>query len=137
MQGNKSRDTKPELRIRSILHARGLRYRVAYRPLPAVRMTADVVFTKAKVALFVDGCFWHGCPEHYKRPARNAEYWVPKIERNIERDASADAALMAAGWSVLRAWEHESPESVADRVESLVRCRMDNGAANRVSEGTG
>lgn len=84
-------------------------------------MTADIVFTRAKVAVFVDGCFWHGCPEHYQRPAINQGYWRPKLEQNLARDAIADAALLAEGWTVIRAWEHEDPEVVADRVETAVR----------------
>src|SRR5688572_18555770 len=92
MQGNRSRDTKPELLLRSILHARGMRYRVHYRLL-GTRHTADVVFTRARVAVFVDGCWWHGCPEHYREPKSNTGYWLPKIERNLARDAKVDALL--------------------------------------------
>jgi DNA mismatch endonuclease (patch repair protein) len=84
-------------------------------------MTADVVFTHAKVAVFVDGCFWHGCPEHYQRPAINQDYWLPKLQRNLTRDAIADAALLAEAWTVIRAWEHEDSGLVADRVEKAVR----------------
>jgi DNA mismatch endonuclease (patch repair protein) len=124
MQGNRSRDTKPELRLRSVLHGRGLRYRVAARPIPAVRRTADVVFTKARVAVFVDGCFWHGCPEHYRRPGSNVDYWDAKVLRNMTRDAEVDRVLVDAGWIVVRAWEHENPVEVADRVESLVRAGL-------------
>lgn len=127
MQGNRSRDTKPELRLRSALHRRGLRYRVGYRPLPNMRMTADVVFTKSKVAVFIDGCFWHGCPQHYRQPGTNDEYWAPKLERNRARDARADAALVLAGWTVVRAWEHEDPAAVADRVEAAVRVSRGGG----------
>ncbi len=125
MQGNRSRDTKPELRLRSILHARGLRYRVAARPIPGVRRTADVVFTRARVAVFVDGCFWHGCPEHYRRPGSNVGYWDAKVERNMARDREVEALLADAGWTVVRAWEHEDPAVVADRVERLVRRPFD------------
>lgn len=121
MQGNRSRDTKPELVLRSILHRRGLRYRVAARPIPALRGTADVVFTRARVAVFVDGCFWHGCPAHYRRPGSNVEYWDAKVRRNVARDREVDGVLAAEGWSVLRAWEHEDPVAIADRVEALVR----------------
>jgi len=121
MQANRSKDTKPELRLRQILHARGLRYRVNQRPLSGVRMTADVIFTRAKVAVFVDGCFWHGCIEHYRRPAIHQDYWRPKLERNLARDAIAAATLLAEGWTVIRAWEHENPDDVADRIEAAVR----------------
>ena len=86
-------------------------------------MTADIVFTHAKVAVFVDGCFWHGCPKHYQRPSINQSYWLPKLEQNLARDAIADAALLAETWAVIRVWEHEDPEVVADRVEMAVRGR--------------
>jgi DNA mismatch endonuclease (patch repair protein) len=121
MQANRSRDTKPELRIRSLLHARGLRFRVNRRPLPEVRLTADIVFTRARVAVFVDGCWWHKCPEHYKPPGRNADYWLPKVERNVRRDLEIDQLLREAGWTVIRAWEHQDPAEVADWAESAVR----------------
>lgn len=121
MLANKRRDTKPELALRAILHARGLRYRVDYRPLPEMRNRADVVFTKARVAVFVDGCYWHGCPEHYWPSKTNVGYWTPKIEANQERDRRFNAALHDAGWTVLRAWEHDDPREVADQVERLVR----------------
>lgn len=121
MQANRRRDTKPELRVRSILHARGLRYRVDFRPLRAVRWKADVVFTRAKVAVFIDGCYWHQCPEHSKPPSRNVEYWGPKLEKNVARDREFDRQLRESGWTVVRAWEHESPRAVADRVEAAVR----------------
>ena len=121
MQANRSRDTKPELRLRRILHARGLRYRANNRPLPGFRLTADIVFSRAKVAVFVDGCFWHGCPEHYRKPAINQDYWEPKLLKNVARDGIADATLLSEGWIVIRAWEHEDAEKVADRVEAAVR----------------
>lgn len=123
MQGNRSRDTKPELRLRSILHRRGLRYRVAARPIPGIRRTADVVFTRVRVAVFVDGCFWHGCPEHYRRPSSNVGYWDAKVQRNVARDREVEALLADAGWTVIRAWEHEDPAVVADRVEEMVKSR--------------
>jgi DNA mismatch endonuclease (patch repair protein) len=121
MQGNRSRDTKPELLLRSLLHKRGLRYRVAVRPLPAVRRTADVVFTRAKVAVFIDGCFWHRCPDHYRQPGSNVEYWVAKVNHNVSRDHEVDALLRDAGWTVVRIWEHEDPAAAADRIEMSVR----------------
>lgn len=85
MRGNKSRDTAPELAVRRLVHAMGLRYRVNARPLPNLRRTADLVFTKRRVAVFIDGCFWHACPTHHRRPAANAEYWIAKVERNRTR----------------------------------------------------
>lgn len=121
MLGNRSRDTAPELKVRRAVHAMGLRYRVAYRPEPGLRRTADLVFTRARVAVFIDGCYWHGCPEHYIEPASNVDYWRPKIARNRERDAETTAALTAAGWHVLRFWSHEDPGEVAARIAREVR----------------
>ena len=100
MQANRRRDTGPELRVRSLLHGAGLRYRVDIAPLHALRNRADIVFTRAQVAVFIDGCYWHGCPEHYNRPRINADYWAPKIAGNRARDARVDSALRAAGWKV-------------------------------------
>ncbi|MGV8979180.1 MAG: very short patch repair endonuclease [Cellulomonas sp.] len=125
MQSNRSRDTAPELALRHHLHARRLRYRVAYPPIPSLRRTADIAFTRARVAVFVDGCFWHGCPEHYRAPTLNAEYWAPKVARNQARDTDTTAQLRAAGWTVLRYWEHEDPWTVADMVEAVVRGKAD------------
>lgn len=119
MQSNKGRDTAPELMVRKLLHAAGLRYRVNVRPLPGVRRTADVVFTRSRLAVFIDGCFWHGCPAHYQRPAINREYWDSKVASNRARDIETNEALIAAGWRVLRFWEHEAiadPAAVAERV---------------------
>jgi DNA mismatch endonuclease (patch repair protein) len=121
MQANRGRDTKPELALRRAAHALGLRYRVSARPLPAIRRTADMVFTKAKVAVFLDGCFWHGCPEHHTRSASNAEYWAEKVRRNRERDTETDRLLTEAGWIVIRIWEHEDPVNAAARIASAVK----------------
>ncbi|MFE5656718.1 very short patch repair endonuclease [Streptomyces sp. NPDC056517] len=109
MRSNRSRDTKPELQLRSLLHKHGLRYRVSAKPLPHLRRTADVVFTKARVAVFVDGCYWHGCPEHGSIPATNRDFWSRKIEGNIRRDRETDRLLTEAGWTVVRVWEHTPP----------------------------
>ena len=116
MVANRSRDTKPELRVRSAVHRRGLRYRVSARPIPGLRRTADMVFRPAKVAVFIDGCFWHGCPEHYVEPRTNADYWSAKIARNKGRDSDTDQRLRDAGWVVLRYWEHEPFEEVAEDI---------------------
>lgn len=121
MRGNRNRDTKPELRLRSLLHKRGLRYRVASRPLPGLRRTADVVFPRLKVAVFVDGCYWHGCPEHLRASTKNAEFWRAKIEGNRARDAETDRLLGEAGWTVIRVWEHEDPVEAADRVAEVIQ----------------
>lgn len=115
MQSQRVRDTAPEMALRRELHRRGLRYRVDYPVLP--RRRADIVFTKARVAVFVDGCFWHGCPEHGTWPQNNAEWWRTKIEANRARDANTDERLRADGWTVVRVWEHEDAPSAAARVE--------------------
>lgn len=106
MRANRSRDTKPEIALRRELHRRGFRYRTNYRPLSSLRRTADVAFTKARLAVFIDGCFWHGCPDHYTAPIKNSEFWADKVSRNRERDAETNARLRLADWNVLRIWEH-------------------------------
>ncbi|MDI2035942.1 hypothetical protein PJL15_03076 [Paenarthrobacter nitroguajacolicus] len=121
MQGNRSRDTKPELAVRHLLHAKGLRYRVNFRPLPSLRRTADVVFTRARVAVFIDGCFWHGCPAHYRPPGSNVTYWSAKVSRNRKRDCETTELLATAGWTVLRFWTHEDPASVVYEIVEAVR----------------
>ncbi|MFD7789743.1 very short patch repair endonuclease, partial [Streptomyces sp. NPDC059759] len=98
MQAIRSRDTKPERLVRSLLHASGLRYRVAAKPLPTLRRTADIVFRPAKLAVFIDGCYWHGCPDHYVPPKTNQGYWSDKVTRNMARDRDTDKQLQAAGW---------------------------------------
>lgn len=123
MQANRSRDTAPELAIRRILHAQGFRYRVAARPLKPVRRTADLVFRSARVAVFVDGCFWHRCPDHATDPQTNSNYWRPKLERNVERDRETDVLLANAGWLSVRVWEHEDPGKAARRIARIVTKR--------------
>lgn len=120
----RQRDTKAEIMLRSQLHALGLRYRVDVRPLPVLRRRADVVFPRARVAVFVDGCFWHGCPIHATWPRNNAEWWKNKIEGNRRRDRDTDRALETAGWLVVRVWEHEQPMSAAQSIAATVRERM-------------
>ncbi|GAA3860706.1 hypothetical protein GCM10022243_28530 [Saccharothrix violaceirubra] len=121
MRANRGRDTRPEKALRSALHAHGLRYRVNMRPIKDVRRTADVVFTRLKVAVFMDGCYWHGCPEHY-RPAhgRTATFWQEKIAANKVRDADTDRRLSEAGWTVVRVWEHEDTAVAAAHVVGLL-----------------
>ncbi|GAA1739312.1 very short patch repair endonuclease [Nonomuraea bangladeshensis] len=121
MQSNRGKDTRPELALRRAVHALGLRYRVSVRPLPSVRRTADLVFPKVKVAVFMDGCFWHGCPDHHTKSATNAEYWAEKVRRNRERDAETDRLLREAGWTVVRVWEHEEAIRSAELVAEAVR----------------
>ena len=115
------RDTAPELELRSELHRRGLRYRVDRRPLKGLPSRADLVFGPTKVAVYVDGCFWHSCPEHGTMPRANEAFWQAKLSRNRERDAKVNALLAKAGWIVVRVWEHEGVDAAADRVESAVR----------------
>lgn len=122
MQLQKTRDTKPELAVRRLLHAMGLRYRVNRAPLVGLRRRADIVFGPTRVAVFIDGCFWHGCPQHGNpRPAANSWYWPEKIAGNKARDEDTDRTLTAHGWVVIRAWEHEVPGEVAARVAEVVR----------------
>lgn len=123
MQAQRTRDTAPELALRRLLHARGLRYRVDREPLSGLRRRADLVFGPARVAVYVDGCFWHSCPQHGRQPTANPGYWSPKLARNRSRDADTDAQLVAAGWHVVRVWEHESPEEAARRVADIVLAR--------------
>lgn len=124
MRANKGRDTKPELALRRAVHALGLRYRVSSRPVPEVRRTADLVFTRAHVAVFLDGCFWHGCPEHHSVAKSNAEYWSTKVETNRRRDRQTDELLEAAGWEVIRVWEHEDSNAAAARVRDAYERRV-------------
>jgi DNA mismatch endonuclease (patch repair protein) len=124
MQSNRGKDTTPELALRRSVHALGLRYRVSRRPLPELRRTADLVFSRAKVAVFLDGCFWHGCAEHHTAAATNADYWSAKLHENRRRDAETDERLREAGWLPVRIWEHERPSNAAQRVASVVRDRL-------------
>lgn len=119
MQSNRRRDTSPELAVRRLLHADGFRYRVDFAPLGG-RRRADIVFTRRRIAVFIDGCYWHGCPEHATHPKRNADYWGPKLAGNIVRDRETDELLRKAGWLVLRYWEHETPRAVAGAIEEAV-----------------
>ncbi|WP_286159384.1 very short patch repair endonuclease [Mycobacterium sp. 852002-51961_SCH5331710] len=121
MSRQRTRDTEPEMLLRRELHRRGLRYRVdaALPGLP--RRRADLLFTRARVAVFVDGCFWHGCPDHKTAPASNGAWWTAKLARNIERDRETDAHLRSSGWTVLRVWEHEAIEHAATDIERIVR----------------
>jgi DNA mismatch endonuclease (patch repair protein) len=127
MSRARRRDTVPELLIRREAHRRGLRYRVD-RALPGMpRRRADMLFPGARVAVFVDGCFWHSCPQHTSIPRANRTWWLDKLRRNTNRDRETDAHLGALGWTVLRFWEHEDPLHAVDRIESAVR----RGSANR------
>lgn len=121
MQANRGRDTGPELALRKLLYQRGLRYRVNARPLAELRNRADVVFPGDRVAVFVDGCYWHGCPEHYRPATRNVDFWHAKIEGNQARDAEIRRRLAAAGWTVVQVWEHEDPVEAAENIDQLIK----------------
>jgi DNA mismatch endonuclease (patch repair protein) len=122
MRSNRGRDTRPELAVRRLLHSNGYRYRyrVDYSPLGG-RRRADIVFTRQRVAIFIDGCFWHSCPIHGTQPRQNSTYWGPKLRRNVERDRETDDALRRARWTVLRFWEHEPPDAVAASIIGTLR----------------
>jgi DNA mismatch endonuclease, patch repair protein len=122
-QRQRRRDTAPELALRRELHRRGLRFRVDSAPIPGMRSRADLVFARARVAVFVDGCFWHGCAEHGTSPKNNAQWWRDKLDANRARDERVDATLRAADWLPVRIWEHEATVTAADRVEVVVRTR--------------
>jgi DNA mismatch endonuclease, patch repair protein len=125
MRANRRTDTKPEMALRRELHRQGLRYRKDYRlDLEGARVRPDIAFTARRIAVFVDGCFWHVCPEHGTKPASNTWYWGPKLARNVERDRAADAALVAAGWRVIRIWEHESLDAAVAAVLAAVGPRV-------------
>jgi DNA mismatch endonuclease, patch repair protein len=131
MRRVRSRDTSCEVELRRELHRRGLRYSLRAK-LPG---SPDIVFVRAGVAVFVDGCFWHGCPLHCRRPAGNASYWAAKIERNVARDARVTAQLRGMGWRVVRVWEHDvrqRPGSAAARVERVVRNRLAGAGRGRI-----
>lgn len=121
MRANKARDTKPELAVRRGLHAAGFRYRVDVRPSLELRTRADIVFTRLRIAVFIDGCFWHGCPLHASLPKKNADYWVPKLRRNVERDRETTLRLNSLGWTVLRYWEHQSVSEIVASIEKAYR----------------
>lgn len=116
----RQKGTKAEIVLRRELHQRGLRYRVGYEVLKKPRRVADIVFPKLKIAIFVDGCFWHGCPEHASWPKQNAEFWRQKIETNRLRDTDTNEKLREIGWTVLRFWEHESPQQAAESIAHIV-----------------
>lgn len=135
MRSNRGRDTKPELALRSAVHALGLRYRVSARPLRNMRRSADLVFTGARVAVFLDGCFWHGCPDHHTVAVTNAAFWADKVTANRLRDRDTDEKLADAGWLSIRVWEHEQPGEAAIRIRELVHARRTSAHhANVASE---
>jgi DNA mismatch endonuclease, patch repair protein len=122
MRRQRRADTKPERELRKALHGAGLRYRVGYK-LPGTRRSVDVAFPRERVAVFVDGCFWHGCPQHATWPKANADWWRQKIDANRQRDRDTDRRLSAEGWCVVRVWEHEDAEQAAHRVAEAIHAR--------------
>lgn len=129
MQANVGVETKPERLLRCALHRAGARFRKAAKPEPDLRITADVVFRRQKVCIFVDGCFWHGCPEHFRPPKTNASWWREKIADNARRDRDQSRLLMERGWQVVRLWEHQISESslpaIIARIMTAIRKGMD------------
>ncbi|MBY4638358.1 very short patch repair endonuclease [Sphingopyxis sp. XHP0097] len=119
----RQRDTEAELAVRRALHRRGRRYRVNVKLIDRPRRVADIVFRPKKVAVFVDGCFWHGCPEHGSKSKSNADYWKDKIAGNQKRDRDTDRRLEEAGWKVVRVWEHEDPDKAARRICSILEAQ--------------
>lgn len=130
MRRQSRRDTKPELALRRELHRRGRRFFVDRAPLPGQRRRADLTFPRLRIAVYVDGCFWHRCPEHGTSPRNNAQWWQDKLDGNVARDRDTDLQLTAAGWAVVRVWEHESSVEAADQVDEVVlRRRADQAGA--------
>lgn len=131
MRSNRGKDTAPELAVRSAVHGLGLRYRVNARPISDLRRTADLVFPRQRVAVFVDGCFWHGCELHYSAPVTHSAYWAAKVAANMARDRDTDRRLDEEGWTVLRVWEHDDAETVAASVERVIRSLSNGSLAKR------
>lgn len=130
-----SRDTAPELAVRRELHRRGYRYRVHQRAVPELRRTLDVVFTAAKVAVDIRGCFWHACPHHGRTPTANEQWWRVKLARTAQRDRETVEALEQRGWTVVVVWEHEDAVLSADRVARAIRERVGVAASTRQTLG--
>ncbi|MAU84676.1 MAG: very short patch repair protein [Gordonia sp.] len=120
MSRQRNKDTDPETQVRRELHARGIRFRTDVKLEKDLRTRADIAWRGAKLAIFIDGCFWHGCPEHATRPAANADWWAHKLDQNIARDRRTDATLTERGWTVRRFWEHEDAGQVANEIVELL-----------------
>ncbi|MGW5940679.1 very short patch repair endonuclease [Streptomyces celluloflavus] len=123
MSAQARRDTGPEMAVRRLLYASGHRYRLQRRVPGFPRRTIDIAFPGLKIAVFIDGCFWHGCPQHATHPKSNADWWRDKLDGNIARDRETNEHLTEEGWTVLRFWEHEEPAAVAESVAATV-CAM-------------
>ena len=131
MQAAKPRDTAPEKTLRSALHNKGLRFRIDQKPIKELNRKADIVFRSVKVAVFVDGCFWHDCPIHGTQAKANAEFWKNKLEQNQARDLDTNKQLEKAGWRVVRVWDHENPERVSQKIYCLVVKRINSNISSR------
>ncbi|WP_281504711.1 very short patch repair endonuclease [Williamsia sp. DF01-3] len=127
MSRQRRKNTAPEVEVRRELHARGVRFRTDVKLERDLRTRADIAWRRLKLAIFIDGCFWHGCPEHATRPAANAEWWAVKLDGNIARDRRTDAILADRGWTVLRFWEHQAPADVADAIVAVLRGLRNEG----------
>ncbi|QIG49475.1 very short patch repair endonuclease [Nordella sp. HKS 07] len=123
----RQKGTKAEIDLRKALHTKRLRYRLHVPLLTKPRRVADIVFSRTRVAIFVDGCFWHGCPEHASWPKSNADFWREKIETNRARDAETDRLLQSLGWRVVRVWAHENADDAAHRIAQIVEARKHGG----------
>ena len=126
MRAVRGRDTAPEVALRKALHRRGLRYRVDVPVITGSRRRADIVFSRARLAVFVDGCFWHGCPQHATIPKTNREWWENKLAANVARDRDSDSLLTEAGWQVIRVWAHEDADIAAESIEEQYLSRLDS-----------
>jgi DNA mismatch endonuclease, patch repair protein len=135
MQTTGRRDTPPELRVRSLLHRNGYRFRVDVSPVSATRSRADIVFPRLKFAIYIDGCFWHGCAQHGTWPKANGDWWRHKIETNRNRDVANTTILMRSGWTVIRVWEHEDPDIVVETIIAALRSRMQQFSAGTFGTG--
>ncbi|MGV0656739.1 very short patch repair endonuclease [Mycolicibacterium thermoresistibile] len=130
MRAMPRKDTRVEIALRRELHRLGLRFRVNHRGLPG---TPDIAFTRARIAVFVDGCFWHRCPEHGTSPKNNASWWAEKLAGNVERDRKKDRDLAVMGWTVVHVWEHEDPVQAAVRIRQMWMARLGSiGGSNAV-----
>ncbi len=130
MARTSGRDNPREREIRSALHRRGLRFRTHYAAVPGTKRTIDIAFTRLRLAVFCDGCFWHGCPVHATTPKSNREWWVHKINTNRVRDRDTNARLMESGWKVLRIWGHVPTDQAVDHIlaqlERLNLCELEH-----------
>lgn len=135
MQAQRARNTKPEIQLRRELHARGVRFRLDGK-LPGLRRrSADIVWSGRRLAVFVDGCFWHGCPDHFVLPKTHSDWWHQKIQRNKARDLETTLALTSAGWTVIRIWEHLRTDLAADVVQAVIQDQYDEDTSEELNLG--